>query len=101
MITMSAKEARENFSEILGTVRYGDQSVLVEKQGKPYAVLISPEDYNLLQKKAKSDLFEMIDVLHKDMGDVDESSIYEEVASITEEIRKEHYENRATKKTRY
>jgi prevent-host-death family protein len=39
---VSAKQAREQFSDILGSVYYSKEAVVVEKQGRPFAVLISP-----------------------------------------------------------
>ena len=45
---MSAKEARNSFSDLLGVVYYSKEAVVVEKRGKPVAVVISPEDYERL-----------------------------------------------------
>jgi|CryGeyDrversion2_2_1046609.scaffolds.fasta_scaffold186746_2 prevent-host-death family protein len=45
---MSAKEARNSFSDLLGVVYYSKKTVIVEKRGKPVAVVISPEDYKRL-----------------------------------------------------
>ena len=43
---MSAKEARSNFSDLLGLVYYSKEPVIVEKRGKPFAVVISPDEYD-------------------------------------------------------
>jgi len=48
---MSAKEARNNFSDLLGLVYYSKEVVIVEKRGRPFAVVISPEDYERLLKE--------------------------------------------------
>jgi len=45
---LSAKEARDRFSEILGQVHYGKDTVIVEKQGKPVAAVIGVERYEEL-----------------------------------------------------
>lgn len=45
---MSAKEARDNFSEVLGTVYYSKEPVIVQKRGRDFAAVISPEDYKRL-----------------------------------------------------
>lgn len=37
---ISAEEARDNFDDLLGSVRYGGQPVIVEKKGRPLAVVI-------------------------------------------------------------
>lgn len=41
---MSAKEARDNFSDLLGLVHYSKEPVIVEKWGRPFVVVLSPED---------------------------------------------------------
>jgi prevent-host-death family protein len=48
---MSAREARNNFSDLLGLVYYSKEAVIVEKRGRPFAVVISPEDYERLLKE--------------------------------------------------
>lgn len=48
---MSAREARNNFSDLLGLVYYSKEVVIVEKRGRPFAVVISPEDYERLLKE--------------------------------------------------
>ena len=40
---MTAKEARDNFTDLLGAVYYGKEPVVVEKQGRPFAVVINPD----------------------------------------------------------
>ncbi|MBI4522453.1 MAG: type II toxin-antitoxin system Phd/YefM family antitoxin [Deltaproteobacteria bacterium] len=44
---VSAKEARAQFSDILGMVRFGKETVIVEKQGKPVVAII---DFDLYQR---------------------------------------------------
>ena len=48
---MSAREARNNFSDLLGLVYYSKEVVIVEKRGRPFVVVISPEDYERLLKE--------------------------------------------------
>ena len=47
--TMSVREARAKFSDLLGSVHYTNQPVIIERNGKPYAVVIGPR--NLLPSK--------------------------------------------------
>ena len=51
---MSAKEARNGFSDLLGSVYYTKEAVIVEKRGRPFAVLINPEDYEKLLKEREA-----------------------------------------------
>ena len=49
---VSAKDARNDFSNLLGLVYYSKEAVVVEKRGRPFAVMINPEDYErLLQER--------------------------------------------------
>ncbi len=57
---MSAKEARDNFTDVLGLVYYSKEAVIVEKQGRPFAVVISPEDYERLIKE-RQERFAVLD----------------------------------------
>ena len=51
---ISAKEARNGFSDLLGLVYYTKEAVIVEKRGRPFAVLINPEDYEKLLKEREA-----------------------------------------------
>ena len=54
---MTAKDARDNFSDLLGAVYYGRELVAVEKKGRIFAIVINPEEYQALKKTAKSHFF--------------------------------------------
>lgn len=49
MKTLTATEAREGFADALADAAYRHERVLVTKQGKPVAALISYEDLQLLE----------------------------------------------------
>jgi prevent-host-death family protein len=51
--SINVTEARDNLSEILGRVKFGQEVVTIEKKGKPYAVIVSPEQYEAFQKEAR------------------------------------------------
>ena len=42
---LSVVEARINLSELLGEVLYTGQPIIIERHGKPMAVLVNPEVY--------------------------------------------------------
>lgn len=104
MITqkMTAKEARDNFTDLLGTVYYGKGSVVVEKKGRPFAVVVNPEEYgNYIKYKeaAKKRIFEIIEEIQAANEQVlssgNKSKTYEEtfkdVTGAVEEARTERY----------
>jgi len=43
---VSAKQFRENFSEILNEAVYGEKRILITRNGKSQAVLVGVRDYN-------------------------------------------------------
>lgn len=51
--TINVTQVRDNLSEILGRVKFGEEVVTIEKKGKPYAVIISPEEYKRYKDIAK------------------------------------------------
>jgi prevent-host-death family protein len=46
---MSTHEARANFGDLLGSVYYTGEPVMVARKGRPMAVLVSPADFARLQ----------------------------------------------------
>lgn len=49
MTTTTVSEARQNFPELLNRVGYGQERIVIERHGKPVAVIISPEDLQRLE----------------------------------------------------
>jgi len=48
MTTMTAKEARRSFADLLARAAYGKERVVVTRNGRPLAVLVSMEDAEIL-----------------------------------------------------
>ena len=76
---MSAKEARDNFSDLLGSVYYSKEPVIVEKQGRVFAVVISPEDYERLLR-GREEHFSVFEDIHRYNLDREPEAIEEDVA---------------------
>lgn len=47
------KDVREQLSELVSRVAYGDQKVVITKFGKPVAALVTFEDYEKIMNPAK------------------------------------------------
>lgn len=47
---VSAAEAKNRFSEIIGRAAYGRERIIVERKGKPLAAVISIEDLKRLEE---------------------------------------------------
>ena len=89
----SAQEARQNLADILGLVYYGKEPVIVEKRGRTVAVVISPEDFEFLQKE-KERAFGVVDTVQAKNTDVDPDEVLDDVTEAVEEVRKERHARR-------
>lgn len=94
--SMSVREARANFSDVLGMVYYGKVPVTIERKGKPVAVLINPDLWDRLQELAKQRFFEVVDEIRRDNADKDPDEVYRDVTAVVEEVRRELYEQQRT-----
>jgi prevent-host-death family protein len=96
MITMTSvinvTKVRDNLSEILGRVRFGEETVTIEKKGKPYAVIISPEQYEKFQEAAKERLFAIVDDIQSRNTQYSEEEVMKDVTDVVEQVRQEMYE---------
>ena len=89
---MSAKEARDKFSDVLGRAYYRNEPTIVEKQGKPVAVVISPEQYERYRRQEKQALFDTIRAVDERTRDADPLEIEAEIAAAVEDVRQEKHE---------
>lgn len=90
------RDARANFSELLGSVYYTNNPVTVEKKGKPFAVVVSPQQYQRLKQEEEKD-WAIIGELRAKNADKDPDEIYREVTKVVEEVRQEMYEKEQKK----
>lgn len=88
---MSSKEARERFSDLLGSVYYTKEPVIVEKKGKPVAVVISPEQYEAMQKEEER-LWRVVDQIRARNADNDPDDVFQDITTIVDEVRKNRYD---------
>jgi len=89
----SAQEARQNLADILGMVYYGKEPVIVEKRGKTVAVVVSPEDYELLQQQ-KEKAFAVVDRIQERNADREPEEVLGDVTKAVEEVRRKQYDKR-------
>lgn len=91
---LSSKEARSNFADIIGSVFYTNEAVVVEKNGKPMAVVISPDDYARYQKSEKQQLFQTIREIQEHNHDKDPEEMEADIAAAVADVRQEEYDKR-------
>lgn len=83
---MSAKEARDRFSELLGQVQYGKDTVIVEKQGKPVVAVIDVERYERLME-AWDRPFAVLDRVAARNPQADPAVVQRDAAEAVAEVR--------------
>lgn len=84
---MSAKEAQDNFSDIVSRAYYRNEPTIVERQGKPMAVVISPEQYEQFRQQATREMFDTIRDIHDRSRDADPDEIEADIARAIAEVR--------------
>lgn len=90
-IRMSAKEARDKFSDVLGRAYYKNEPTIVEKQGKPMAVVISLEQYERYRQQETQELFAAIHAIDERMRDADPAEIEAEIEAAVADVRQEKH----------
>ena len=90
--SINVTHVRDNLSEILGRVKFGSEVVTIEKKGKPYAVIISPEQYAAFQKEAREQFGTIVKKIQSRNAQYSQKEIQEDVTQEVEETRKALYE---------
>lgn len=88
---MTAKQARDNFSDLLGAVYYSKAQVTVEKKGRAFAVVIHPQEYERYQKIAKEQFFNVAQQIQAKNSKFSEKEVLADVTRAVEEVRKAEY----------
>jgi prevent-host-death family protein len=83
---VSAKEARTRFADLVGSVHYGGEEVIVERSGRPVAAVIPVEMYERLVAERRA-RFEVIDRIRSRLPDKTAEEIERDVAAAIEEVR--------------
>ena len=85
--TVGSRDARSRFSELLGEVHYGSQTVIVERSGRPMAAIIPVEVYRRLVAEREA-RFEVLDAIRRQMPDVPAEQVEQDVAQAVAAVRK-------------
>ena len=84
---ISAANARNNFSDLLGKVYYGGKRFVISKLGKPYAVLINIDEYKKFDS-ARRYFFEKVDAVRKKNKGNPPLQVKKDVSAAVLEVRK-------------
>ncbi len=85
---LSSREARANCADLLGAVYYTGEAIVVEKKGKPVAVVISPAEYQALTEASARD-WVVIEELQAANADRDPNEVRADVTAAVKEVRAE------------
>ncbi len=86
VVHIGAREARNSFSDLLGKVHYGGQTVIIERSGKPVIAMISAETYEQLiaEREAR---FQVLDRIRGRLPDVPLHEVEEDIAEAIAAVR--------------
>ena len=93
-IRVSAREARNKFADIMGSVRYGGEEIIVERSGRPIAALIPVDTYEKLVAERRI-RFEVVDQIRSSLPTVASDEIEKDVAQAIHSLRTARAEGRS------
>ena len=70
------------------------EAVIVEENGEPVAVVVSPADYQRFQQQERERLWAVVDAVGKRNADLDPDEVLRDVTEVVEAVRQELYEER-------
>lgn len=83
---IGAREARNQFADLLGRVHFGGETVIVERSGKQMVAVI-PIDLFRRMVAEREGRFEVIEQLRRRLPDVPEDEVMRDVAEAVEASR--------------
>jgi prevent-host-death family protein len=89
--TLSASEARANWSQTLNQVARGKSRVIVEKSGIPVAAIVTPDDFaRVIRLEAEREArFAVIDRIRDALKDVPDEELEREIPKAVAEARRQ------------
>lgn len=85
-IRIGAREARRRFSELVGRVHYGGETVILESSGKPMAAVVPLEVYNRLVAERQA-RFRILDEIHAQVPRFPEKEVEADIAEAIRAVR--------------
>jgi prevent-host-death family protein len=91
---IGAREARNQFADLLGNVHYGGQVVIVERSGRPMVAVIPVEMYERLVSEREA-RFTVLDRIRSRLPDVPLEQVEADVAEAIAAVRAADAEGRS------
>ncbi|MCX6020363.1 MAG: type II toxin-antitoxin system Phd/YefM family antitoxin [Chloroflexi bacterium] len=87
---ISSDEARAHFTDVLGSVFSTKEPIIVERNGKPLAVMISPEQYETMRQEIDR-AWRSIETVQQRNADKDADEVLRDITEAVEAVRQERY----------
>ncbi len=86
---IGAREARNNFANLLGSVHDGKEEVIIERSGKPMVAVIPIDLYEqmIAEREAR---FQVLDRIRQRLPDVPEDEVVQDVTAAIAAVRSAH-----------
>ena len=84
---ISARDARNKFSDLIGSVHYGGEEIIVERSGRPMAAVIPVEIYERLVAERRA-RFEVMDRIRSRVSEFTFEEMDKDVNEAIAEVRK-------------
>ncbi len=85
-IHMGAREARNKFADLLGRVHYSEETIIVERSGKPMVAVIPVKMFEKLIAEREAH-FAVVDKIRQHVPELPEEEVLRDVAEALAEIR--------------
>jgi prevent-host-death family protein len=92
--TISDSEARQKFGQLLEEAFYQKDHFVVERSGRPMAVIVPIDDYHKWQRLSKERVFALLEDVWERTSSVSEQELAEDIEQalvmLRQELRAEH-----------
>lgn len=83
---IGARDARNKFADLVGSVHYGGEEVIVERSGRPVAAVIPVKMYERLVAERRA-RFEVMERIRSRLPEASLEEIYNDVSKAVAEVR--------------
>ncbi len=85
-IRMGAREARNDFSDLIGRVHYGGDTVILERNGKPMVAMVPVEFYERYLAE-RTDRFQAFETLRESIPQYSVEEVEQDIAEAIAAVR--------------
>ena len=83
---ISARDTRNKFADLVGSVHYGGEEIIVERSGRPVAAVIPVKMYERLVAERRA-RFEVMERIRSRLPQASLEEIYNDVSEAVAEVR--------------